>query len=57
MHPNKEEVRQKHWEACIDEQGAAGQTPTQKESLQRVEARTGSVGGIQRSCLSSQGSC
>ncbi|GAB0175629.1 hypothetical protein GRJ2_000028100 [Grus japonensis] len=32
MHPNKEEVRQKHLEACLDEQGAPGQTQTQKEA-------------------------
>ena len=56
MHPNKEEVRQKHQEACMDEQGAPGQAQTQTGSLQRVEARTGSLGGIERNCLSSQGS-
>jgi len=55
MHPLKDEVKQKHQEACIDEQGAPEQTQTQKGSLQRVEARTGSLGGIQRYCLSSQG--
>jgi len=31
MHPNKEEVRQKRQEACVDEQGAHGQTQAQKE--------------------------
>ena len=56
MHPNKEEVRQKCQDACMDKQGAPGQTQTQKGSLQRVEARTGSLGGIQRYCMSSQGS-
>ncbi|GAB0187151.1 hypothetical protein GRJ2_001180400 [Grus japonensis] len=55
MYPNKEEVRQKHQEACMDEQGAPGQTQTQKGSLQRVEARAGSLGGIQRNCLGNQG--
>jgi len=25
MHPNKEEVGQKRWEACMDAQGALGQ--------------------------------
>jgi len=54
MHPSKEEVRQKCQEACMGEQGAPGQTQTQKGSLQRVEARTGSLGGIQMNCLSSQ---
>ncbi|GAB0182044.1 mitochondrial enolase superfamily member 1 [Grus japonensis] len=39
MRPNKEEVRQKCQEACIDRQGAPGQTQTQKGSLQRVESR------------------
>ena len=52
MQPNKEEVGPKHQEACMDEQGAPGQTQTQKGSLQRVEARTGGLGGIQRNCPS-----
>ncbi|GAB0209305.1 hypothetical protein GRJ2_003396200 [Grus japonensis] len=43
-------------EAPMDEQGAPGQSQTQKGSLQRVEARAGSLGGIQRNCPSSQGS-
>jgi len=30
MHPNKKQVRQKHLEACVDEQDAPGQTETQK---------------------------
>jgi len=55
MHPSKEEVGQKHQKACMDQQGTPGQTQAQKGSLQRVEARTGSLGGIQRNCLSSQG--
>ncbi|GAB0182661.1 hypothetical protein GRJ2_000731400 [Grus japonensis] len=48
MHPNKEKVRQNHPEACMDEQGAPGKTQRQKEILQRVEARAGSLGGIQK---------
>jgi len=40
----------------MDEQVAPEQTRTQKGSLQRVEARTGSLGGIQRNCLNSQAS-
>jgi len=56
MYPNKEEFRQKCQEACMDEQGAPGQTQTQKGILQRVEAMAGSLGGIQRNYLSSQGS-
>ena len=32
----------------MDEQGAPRQTQTQKGSLQRLEARTGSLRGIQR---------
>jgi len=55
MRPNKEEVRQKHREACMDEQVAPEQTQTRKGSLQRVEARTGSLGEAHRNCLSSQG--
>jgi len=55
MHPNKEEIRQKCQEACMDEQGGPGQTQTQKGNIQRVEARMGILGGIQRNCLSSQG--
>ncbi|GAB0200487.1 hypothetical protein GRJ2_002514100 [Grus japonensis] len=39
----------------MDEQGAPGQSQTKKGSLQRVEARAGSLGRIQRNCLSSQG--
>lgn len=55
VHPNKEEVRQKYQETFMDERGAPEQTQIQK-SLKRVEARTGSLGGIQRNCLSRQGS-
>jgi len=54
MCPNEEEVSQKCQEACIDEQGAPGQTQTQKGSHQRLKARTGGLGGIQRDFLSSQ---
>ncbi|GAB0191850.1 mitochondrial enolase superfamily member 1 [Grus japonensis] len=32
MHPNKEEVKQKHQEAPMDEQGAPGQSQTKKEA-------------------------
>ena len=39
----------------MDEQGGPGQTQTQKGNIQRVEARMGILGGIQRNCLSSQG--
>jgi len=48
MHPDQEEVRQKHQGAYVDEQGAPGQTQAEKGSLKRMEARTGSLGGIQR---------
>ncbi|PKU28685.1 dtw domain-containing protein 2 [Limosa lapponica baueri] len=41
--------------ACMDEQGAPGQAQKQKGGLQRVEARTSRLGGIQRNCPSSQG--
>lgn len=34
-HPNKEVVRQKHGEACMDVQGAPGQTQGKKRSLQK----------------------
>ncbi|GAB0183298.1 hypothetical protein GRJ2_000795100 [Grus japonensis] len=37
--PTEEKVRQKHQEACMDEQEAPRQTQTQKGSLQKVEAR------------------
>ncbi|PKU45851.1 a-kinase anchor protein 7 isoform gamma [Limosa lapponica baueri] len=53
VHPKKE-VRQERQEACMDEQGAPGQDQKQKGGLQRVEARTGRLGGIQRNCLSGQ---
>lgn len=36
MHPNKEEVKQKHLETCMDEQGAPGQThPTEGGSIDK----------------------
>jgi len=38
----------------MNEQGALEQTQAQKGSIQRVEARTDSLGGTQRNCLSSQ---
>ena len=53
MHPNKEEVRQKH-QACVDEQGPPGRSQTEKGSLQRVEARTDSLGEIQTNCSGSE---
>ena len=53
MDPNKEEVRQKCQEACM-EKLAPGQTQSLNGSLQRVEVRTGNLGGIQTNCLSSQ---
>lgn len=49
MHPKHKEVGQNLQEACEGEEGGAGQTLS-------VEARTGSLGGIQRDYLSSQGS-
>lgn len=39
----------------MGEQGVPGQTPAEKGGLQRLEARTGSVRGIQRHCPSRQG--
>lgn len=47
MHPNKKEVGQRHQQAFTDEQRAPGQSQT-KGNLQRVEARTAVLGGIQR---------
>lgn len=47
MHPNTEDVRQNHQEACMDE-GAPGQTQTQEENLRTVEGRMGNLGQIQR---------
>lgn len=38
----------------MDKQGALGKTQTQKGSMQRVEAGTRNVEGIQRHCLSIQ---
>jgi len=55
MHPGKEVVRQNRQEACMGEQGAPGQTQTQKGSLQKVKARIGSLTGIQRNCMSRHG--
>jgi len=55
MHPEQDEVRQKCQEAYMDEKGASGQTQAEKGRLQRMEIRTGSLGGIQRNSPSSQG--
>lgn len=55
MYLNKEEVKQKHREACMVEQGALDQVQTEKEGMQRMAARIDSLGGITRHCLSSQG--
>jgi len=35
MHPNKEQIRQKHQEAFMDEQGGPGQTQAQKGRYRR----------------------
>jgi len=53
--PTKRNVRQKCQEAYMDEQGAPGQIQVEKGGLQRMETRTGSLGGMQRNCPSSQG--
>jgi len=42
-------------EAYMDEQGTPGQTQAEKGGLERMETRTGSLGGIQRNYPSSQG--
>lgn len=55
MHPKIEEIRQEHQEFCVHEQGAPGQTQTQKETIQSRKARTGRLGGTLRDCMSSQG--
>lgn len=47
VHSNKQEIRQKCWEARMKVQGAPGQTKTQKGSIQRVEARMGNLGRMQ----------
>ena len=39
----------------MDEQGAPGQIQAEKGGLQKMETKTGSLGGIQRNHLSSQG--
>ncbi|GAB0175874.1 mitochondrial enolase superfamily member 1 [Grus japonensis] len=36
MHPNKEEVKQKHQEAPVDEEGAPGQSQTKKRKQGQV---------------------
>jgi len=55
MEVKSEEVRQKHQEAYMDEQGAPGQISAEKGGLQRMETRTGSLGRIQRNRLSNWG--
>jgi len=40
----------------MNEEGAPGQSQAQKGSLQRVEARTDSLEGIEKNCPTSQGS-
>lgn len=46
MQPNKEEIWQKHQEACMEEQGAPGQIQAETGGLQTVEARAGILGGM-----------
>lgn len=41
------QAQEQYLEACMDERGGPGQTQAEKESLQEVEARTCSLGGIQ----------
>jgi len=53
MHTNKQEVRQKRQEAAWMNKELLDKLKHKKE---RVEARTGSLGGTQRCCPSSQGS-
>lgn len=48
MNPDK--VRKNHQTTCTGEKDIPGEIQTQKESLQRVEARTGSLGEMQRNC-------
>lgn len=55
VHSNNQEIRQKCWEARMKDQGTSGQTKTQKGSIQRVEARMGNMGRMQKHCLSIQG--
>ena len=52
----KSESQAKSKEGWVKAQGAAGETQAKKGSLPKLEARTSSLGGIQRNCLSSQGS-
>ncbi|PKU47230.1 hypothetical protein llap_2471 [Limosa lapponica baueri] len=54
VHLKKWEVRQNCQEAYMDEQGDPGKTQTQKENIQKVDAGTGNLGGIQRACLGMQ---
>jgi len=46
---------QKCQEVFADEQGGPGQTLTQEGSIQRMEARTGNLGGVHIYCLNMQG--
>jgi len=44
VHLTEQEVRQKHQDACTDDQGALGQTQTQKKKHTGVESRTDNLG-------------
>ena len=50
MHPEKKEDRQEGQETSMDQQGALGLTDVHKENIQGVEAGTGYLRGLQRSC-------
>ena len=52
VHPDEEQVGLKGQEACMDERGAPGPTESKEGGLERVEAGTGSLGGLQRGCAS-----
>ena len=46
VHPDKQEIKQRQQEACMDEHGAPDKTPTDKGRIQEVEAEPGDPGGI-----------
>lgn len=56
MYSSKEDVRQKYQETSMHEQVVPRQIKTQKRSLQRMEARTSILKGIQRNYVGSKGS-
>ena len=56
VHPDVYETKQRRQEACVDKHIAPDITQRLQGSIEKVEAGTGHLGGIQRLCLIVHGS-